>query len=644
MDHGVFRFDPLQEKTQQIIDVGEAFLKQTSESLIEYEHAEMPTSTGFMDKIKAMRMRMQRTTAEQQPSEPIQSKAENIEVAMIKNIKQPESTANHLSSSEIDLDGGESEFVCETTELDSESEAKNTDIEIVHSTFVQPADEFISFDAEDNVDSAVQEDRQKPRARLDWKRELSRKDLDAYHQAVIDDLVMISEPPAWFGSSGRQKAGEDEGWYRGNTMTEILDKEIDDFVEFVRPSAEDEAVRKFVVRNIADVIYKLWPFAKVYVFGSFVTKMYLPSGDIDIVVIMPGEYSANSSKMGAHHKLANALSKRRMTKNLQLINARVPLVKYIDSYANLKIDISVNVESGVQSSRIICDLSWKHPALYRLTLIVKQFLVIRGLNEVFTGGLGSYGLSAMITSFLLMHPRLRSGQISESDNVGVLLLEFFDLYGKRFNYDRVGISLRHRGRYFIKGRLGNLSNHRPDSLTIEDPQDIDNDITKGSFNMHMVVAAMSHAFDCLTTAIFEHLNRQSQYSDIKIRSLLSTIVHVEPEALKQREQMRELYQNLPDNFKSDTREFIDGLVPSNLTPDSFGPPASPVDGTQSSSPPSAPIRSPPVNNHSKPLSNAKKRPVERLDSSEDELLTKRQRKAKQPPAKRKPNKKKKNQK
>ena len=35
-------------------------------------------------------------------------------------------------------------------------------------------------------------------------------------------------------------------------------------------------------------------------------------------------------------------------------------------------------------------------------------------------------------------------------NLGVLLLEFLQLYGHRLNYERVGISLRNGGSYFRK--------------------------------------------------------------------------------------------------------------------------------------------------------------------------------------------------
>jgi non-canonical poly(A) RNA polymerase PAPD5/7 len=66
---------------------------------------------------------------------------------------------------------------------------------------------------------------------------------------------------------------------------------------------------------------------------------------------------------------------------------------------------------------------------------------MRGLNEVYSGGLGSYGLTLMVSNFLKVHPLLQRGVIREEDNLGVLFMDFLDLFGRRFNYDLVAISI-----------------------------------------------------------------------------------------------------------------------------------------------------------------------------------------------------------
>ena len=70
-----------------------------------------------------------------------------------------------------------------------------------------------------------------------------------------------------------------------------------------------------------------------------------------------------------------------------------------------------------------------------------------------------------------MHPKIRAGEINPSENLGVLVMEFFELYGHYFNYDNAGISLRDGGTYFNKTARGWDDFRHPSLLSIEDPLD-----------------------------------------------------------------------------------------------------------------------------------------------------------------------------
>jgi non-canonical poly(A) RNA polymerase PAPD5/7 len=50
-----------------------------------------------------------------------------------------------------------------------------------------------------------------------------------------------------------------------------------------------------------------------------------------------------------------------------------------------------------------------------------------------------------------LHPRNYAS--AHDANLGVLLIEFFELYGRNLNYSNVGISVSGHGRYFNKVRL-----------------------------------------------------------------------------------------------------------------------------------------------------------------------------------------------
>ena len=70
---------------------------------------------------------------------------------------------------------------------------------------------------------------------------------------------------------------------------------------------------------------------------------------------------------------------------------------------------------------------------------------------------------------LQLHPRIDARNPSE--NLGVLLIEFFELYGRHFNYLKTGIRVKDGGAYMAKEELMKAMNAgcRPSMLCIEDP-------------------------------------------------------------------------------------------------------------------------------------------------------------------------------
>src|ERR1044071_2012792 len=54
-----------------------------------------------------------------------------------------------------------------------------------------------------------------------------------------------------------------------------------------------------------------------------------------------------------------------------------------------------------------------------------------------------------------MHPLIRNGTLSpDNENLGVLLIEFFELYGVNFNFLRVAICVKRGGEYVLKVSKG----------------------------------------------------------------------------------------------------------------------------------------------------------------------------------------------
>lgn len=181
---------------------------------------------------------------------------------------------------------------------------------------------------------------------------------------------------------------------------------------------------------------------------------------------------ARSKEVNVLRALANSMRQAGITDKVQVISsAKVPIIKFVTTDGHFSVDISINRENGVAAGQMVKRYLKVFPALRGLVLIMKQFLSQRGMNEVYMGGLGSYSIVCMAISFLQQHPKIRRGEIDPSKNLGVLVMEFFELYGCHFNYQEAGISLRHGGSYFNKMRRGWYDQRRPNLLSIEDPGD-----------------------------------------------------------------------------------------------------------------------------------------------------------------------------
>lgn len=227
-----------------------------------------------------------------------------------------------------------------------------------------------------------------------------------------------------------------------------------------------------------------------------------------------------------------------------LDKASVPIIKLTDRESQVKVDISFNMQSGVEAAKLIKSFKRKYPVLEKLVLVLKQFLLQRDLNEVFTGGISSYSLILMCISFLQLHPR-QTECFMDNPNLGVLLMEFLELYGRKFNYMKTGISVKQE-RYLPKEELQKdmVDGHRPSLLCIEDPLTPGNDIGRSSYGALQVKKAFMYAYTVLTPAVLEVLDHGGQhhqglYSNSSSQtSILGRIVRVTDEVIDYRNWVR----------------------------------------------------------------------------------------------------------
>lgn len=289
------------------------------------------------------------------------------------------------------------------------------------------------------------------------------------------------------------------------TGVDGLSEEIEDFHKYIMPHESERKMRDNIVARVKRMILDRWPEATVEIFGSFETGLYLPTGDIDMMI--KGDWN----KIPPLYVLEQHLLESEICDKdgLRVLDkASVPLVKFKDKESKICVDISFNQHNSVRAAMFVNRCCEIFPCLSKLTVVLKQFLLEKNLNEVFTGGVSSYSLILMIVNFLQLHPD-REAVLHPKPNIGVLLIEFLELFGSKFDYDKYGLRITGGGARLKKQEFRLNSRHTTSPfrgippgifLTIEDPLTPGNDVAKCSHRMGSVRESFRHAHEVLKSA------------------------------------------------------------------------------------------------------------------------------------------------
>ncbi|KAJ5577886.1 topoisomerase family protein TRF4 [Penicillium hispanicum] len=310
--------------------------------------------------------------------------------------------------------------------------------------------------------------------------------------------------------------------------------EVIAFYNWVRPHRYEQIVRSDLVNRLETGFKKRYGNIEIHPFGSFASGLYLPTADIDLVLMSPSFLRQGIKVFGERKGQIYAFSAFLKDLNIAIpgsietiAHARVPILKFVDKLTGLRVDLSFDNDSGLLANRTFQTWKEQFPVIPVIVSVIKQFLLLRGLNEVPTGGLGGFSITCLVTSLLQHMPR--HGQ----QNAGKVLLDFFNYYGNEFSYETTGIRMNPPG-YFNK--YGNR-----DRLMIEDPNNPSNDISGGTKEISLIFRSFSDAHLMLTNRL--NSLAASRASDI---SLLGAIIAANyDEYTEQRYQLRRVFETAP---------------------------------------------------------------------------------------------------
>jgi len=277
----------------------------------------------------------------------------------------------------------------------------------------------------------------------------------------------------------------------------------------------------------------------------------LPTSDIDLVVFGDvGDTIAALFALAEHICEEGLCEVEDMT---VLAQARVPIIHFIDAKTRCGVDVSINVNVGVMHTSLIKNYLQQFKPLKPLLLVLKFFLHQHALNEPYTGGLGSYGLTLMLVNFLQLScqnlelpskeketegskvdPLLKDNNCGD-ENLGDLLMRFLCFYGKDFDFFRNVISV-HNGRCLPK-----IDNSEwwatPWIPVIADPLFPENNVARTTYKICEIKQAFYEAFVTLRV----YTERNTDNTNTEPEPILASILYISPDLVKYRRHISCLY-------------------------------------------------------------------------------------------------------
>lgn len=320
-----------------------------------------------------------------------------------------------------------------------------------------------------------------------------KRDRDQYESDLVREWQPIRNRPSvpWF--KAYKSIPKDKIMFR-------FHNEIMDFYEYVMPTDHDLEVRRSLVTRIEALLQREFNNyrSNLHLVGSSPAGLYLPTADLDLVLVSesfenngPMEFDVYFSKSAAKRIILKSIGplKRIAERNTiqPIFRARTPIVKFVHQETGLAVDISFEKLDSIRAQSIFAEWKAKYPDMIYMVPLVKQFLLMRGLNDVHTGGLGGFSIICLVVSFLQL--KVEPGK----DDLGTLFLKFLDYYGNEFDLARDMISMDppeilEKGRMCIDGHP-----EKADRLCIIDPNKSDNNISGGSRQVPYIFRVFSLA-------------------------------------------------------------------------------------------------------------------------------------------------------
>ena len=226
-----------------------------------------------------------------------------------------------------------------------------------------------------------------------------------------------------------------------------LHYEILDFYKFIQLTDTEIKLRNKTFNEIKDIIELNFPNYKCSLYGSFITGLSLPNSDIDILITRKDEEKEKINLQKNLLEIYTILKQKNIFTDLEMINAKVPIITGLYISTKIHVDISLFKKNGVDAAEIINKIIAIYPEIRPLMLLIKYVIRQRNLNQIYTGGISSFIIFTLLYYYIADSRKIIESEINNNGEkerlltLGHLLVGFFNFYAFEFRYEKFGISI-----------------------------------------------------------------------------------------------------------------------------------------------------------------------------------------------------------
>lgn len=252
-----------------------------------------------------------------------------------------------------------------------------------------------------------------------------------------------------------------------------LSGQIVDLYDACQQKSSDLERKELCRTQLQKEIQKLFPASRIYLAGSSLNGFGSSSSDADLCLVLPSSSVPVlwTDPILVLTEIYQRFRQLGYLRNVQLIRAKVPILKARDSVSAVEFDLNVNNTVGIRNTFLLRSYAYLEPRVRPLVLVVKKWAQHYDINDASKGTLSSYTLVLMVLHYLqtLQNPVVPSLQkqypecfnvsmdihmvpegprhippysSSNRASLGDLLLGFLKYYGCSYRWDQSIVSVR----------------------------------------------------------------------------------------------------------------------------------------------------------------------------------------------------------